>query len=212
MAELRQQGRIGDVVLLLEHPHVYTLGRRGRMEDVLLDADALAHAGIAVHEVDRGGEVTYHGPGQLVGYPIIDIRPLGGPVRYVRALEAALSDVLSSLGIEAHGVQGFPGVWTGSPPNERKLAAIGLRVSRGISSHGFALNVSTDLRYFWHIVACGVPDLPVTSMARELGCAIDGGRVRDAAAQALARHLRLALRWAGDGEIKALLSQCEAAG
>ena len=90
LVELRQQDRIGDTVLLLEHPHVYTLGRRGRMDDVLLDTEALAQLDVAVHEVDRGGEVTYHGPGQLVGYPIIDIRTLGGPVRYVRALEAAL--------------------------------------------------------------------------------------------------------------------------
>ena len=118
------------------------------MDDVLLDTEALAQLDVAVHEVDRGGEVTYHGPGQLVGYPIIDIRTLGGPVRYVRALEAALMEALAAFGVAGHRQLGMPGVWVGDPPEERKIAAIGLRVSRGVSSHGFALNVSTDLEYF----------------------------------------------------------------
>ncbi len=200
LVERRQRGATGDTVLLLEHPHVVTLGRRGRMDDVLLDAEALASAGIAVHEVDRGGEVTYHGPGQLVGYPIMDIRALGGPVRYVRALEAALIDAVAGFGVEGRRHEGMPGVWVG----ERKIAAIGLRVSRGISSHGFALNVSTDLAYFEHIVACGVPQLPVTSLERETGADVDAERVRGAVAKALAHHLRLPLTW-GDAGAETLL-------
>ncbi len=211
LVEARKQGRIGDTVLLLEHPHVYTLGRRGRMDDVLLDRDALTRAGVEVHEADRGGEVTYHGPGQLVGYPIMDIRPLGGPVRYVRALEAALMEALASYGVEGHRQQGMPGVWVGEPGNERKIAAIGLRVSRGVSSHGFALNVSTRLSYFEHIVACGVPDLRVTSLKRELGGAVDPVAVREATAKALATHLRMDMHWGSAADIETILA-LEAAG
>lgn len=212
LVERRQRGRIGDTVLLLEHPHVYTLGRRGRTDDVLLDRDALALAGVAVHEVDRGGEVTYHGPGQLVAYPIIDIRPLGGPVRYVRALEQALIEALASMHVEGHRRQGLHGVWVGGPESERKIAAIGLRVSRGVGSHGLALNVSTDLAFFEHIVACGMPDLRVTSLARELGESPDAGFVRTEVAKALARRLRLDLRWAAVEDAEALLALGEAAG
>ncbi|MDE2969019.1 MAG: lipoyl(octanoyl) transferase LipB [Chloroflexota bacterium] len=201
LVERRKRGATGDTVLLLEHPHVVTLGRRGRMDDVLLDAEGLASAGIAVHEADRGGEVTYHGPGQLVGYPIMDIRALGGPVRYVRALEAALIAALAGFGVEGRRHEGMPGAWVG----ERKIAAIGLRVSRGVSSHGFALNVSTDLAYFGHIVACGVPHLPVTSLEREIGTRVDGERVRMAVAEALAHHLRLPLAW-GDADAETLLA------
>ena len=207
LVEWRQKGRIGDTVLLLEHPHVYTLGRRGRMDDVLLDSETLAQLGIDVHEVDRGGEVTYHGPGQLVGYPIIDIRALGGLVRYVRALEAALIEALKALGVVGHRQRGMPGVWVGEPPEERKIAAIGLRVSRGVSSHGFALNVSTDLGYYKHIVACGVPDLPVTSLECELGRGVDAEVVRTAVSEALARRLRLDITGAPAEEVEALLSR-----
>ena len=212
LAERRRQGRAGDAVLLLEHPHVITLGRRGRMDDVRLDAGALARAGIAVREVDRGGEVTYHGPGQLVGYPIMDIRPLGGPARYVRALEAALIESLASFGVPGQRREGMPGVWAGEAADARKIAAIGVRVSRGVSSHGFALNVSTDLAYFDHIVACGVPDLPMTSLERELGRGVDAASVRVSVAEALARHLRLAPRWAADGDAAGLLAEGEGAG
>ena len=212
LVESRKQARIGDTVLLLEHPHVYTLGRRGRMADVLLDRDALASAGVAVHEVDRGGEVTYHGPGQLVGYPIMDIRGLGGPSRYVRALEAALIEALASYGVEGHRQQGMPGVWVGEPGNERKIAAIGLRVSRGVSSHGFALNVSTDLAYFEHIIACGVPDLRVTSLELERGGTVDAEAVRSTVAQSLGRQLRVDLSWASGSDVERLLDLKEAAG
>ena len=211
LVKKRIEGAIGNTLLLLEHPHAYTLGRRGKMDDVLISDDELAKAGIAVHAVDRGGEVTYHGPGQLVGYPILDLRAIGGPVRYVRGLEAALVDALAVFGIAAHAVDGLPGVWLGEGAHQRKIAAIGVRVSRGVSSHGFALNVSTDLTYFQHIVACGIPGLAVTSMERELGREVDAGDVRRAVVDALERRLGLVTRWADEGEVRSLVGAAKVA-
>ena len=151
-------------LLLLEHPHVYTLGRRGTLDDILAPSDRLSSLGVEVHHVDRGGEVTYHGPGQLVGYPLVDLRRLRmRPLEYVRSLERLLIETLSEFGISAEA-EGHPtGVWTGGA----KIAAIGVRVSRGITTHGFALNVSPDLGYFEHIVPCGIEDCRVTSMESE---------------------------------------------
>ena len=153
-------------LLLLEHPPTYTLGARGRQEHLLLAEEALAELGAAVHRVDRGGDVTFHGPGQLVGYPILDLRRWRqGPLWYVRSLETMLIDALSAFDIKAVRVPGRTGVWVG----EAKIAAIGVRVSRGVTSHGFALNVDPDLNYFSHIIPCGLPDAAVTSMAEVLG-------------------------------------------
>ena len=152
-------------LLLLEHPPTYTLGARGRQDHLLLAEEALAELGAAVHRVDRGGDVTFHGPGQLVGYPILDLRRWRqGPLWYVRSLEAMLIDALSAFDIAADRVPGRTGVWVG----EAKIAAIGVRVSRGVTSHGFALNVDPDLSYFSHIIPCGLPDVAVTSMAEVL--------------------------------------------
>ena len=205
LVQRRIEGAIGDTLLLLEHPHVYTLGRRGSLDDVLMSADSLATAGVAVHEVDRGGEVTYHGPGQLVGYAILNLREIGGPVRYVRGMEAALIDALATFGIAAHAVDGFPGVWLDDGAERSKIAAIGVRVTRGVSSHGFALNVSTDLSHFQHIVACGIPGLNVTSMEQELGQGVDAGVVRRAVVATLETRLGLATRWADKTEVQNLL-------
>ena len=157
-------GEMYGVLLFLEHSHVYTLGRRGKLDDILTPEDRLSSLGVAVHHVDRGGEVTYHGPGQLVGYPIVDLRQLRlRPLEYVRSLERLLIDTLSEYGIAAEA-DGHPtGVWTG----DAKIAAIGVRVSRGVTTHGFALNVSPDLGYFEHIVPCGIQDCRVTSMESE---------------------------------------------
>ena len=168
-ARLRDEvadGRRPDTLLLLEHPHVYTLGRRGKDEDVLVNGAELERLGVEIHHTDRGGEVTYHGPGQLVGYPILDLRRWGGgPLKYVRALERTISTTLAKLGIEASS-EGHPtGVWVG----DRKIAAIGVKVGRGVTTHGFALNVSTDLSYFDNIVPCGMPGAKATSISRELG-------------------------------------------
>ena len=217
LARRRAEGAIGDVLLLLEHPHVYTLGRRGRPDDLLLSTEALARRNAAVYEVDRGGATTYHGPGQLVGYPILDIRRWGGgPVRYVRALEGALMETLEGFGVGAHRVEGFPGVWTGaergdptarSPmPDARKIAAIGVRISRGVTTHGFALNVRPDLTYFDSIIPCGMEGLIVTSMSRELGRQVDITELHGPVVDALARSLGLPMRWPGDAERDALLA------
>ena len=157
-------GEMDGALLLLEHTHVYTLGRRGAPDDILAPPDTLSSLGVAVHHVDRGGEVTYHGPGQLVGYPIVSLRRLGmRPLEYVRSLERLLIDTLAGFGIPAEA-EGHPtGVWTGGA----KIGAIGVRVSRGVTTHGFALNVSPDLGYFDHIVPCGIEDCRVTSMEAE---------------------------------------------
>ena len=155
-----------DTLILLEHPHTYTLGRRGREDDILIEQSELDRLRIEVHRTDRGGEVTYHGPGQLVGYPVIDLRRWGGgPLKYVRALEQVIIEALAEFGIEGVS-EGHPtGVWV----EDRKIAAIGVKVGRRVTTHGFALNVSTDLSYFQHIVPCGMPMARVTSVSRELG-------------------------------------------
>ena len=167
-------GRRPDTLLLLEHPHTYTLGRRGRGDDILIGQSDLDRLGISVHHTDRGGEVTYHGPGQLVGYPIVDLRRWGGgPLKYVRSLECVIAETLVELGI-ASTSEGRPtGVWV----EGRKIAAIGVKVARRVTSHGFALNVSTDLSYFQHIVPCGMPSAQVTSVSEETGEAVSVGEV-----------------------------------
>jgi lipoyl(octanoyl) transferase len=157
----RKQGLITDQLLLLEHPHVITLGRNGHMENLLAGDDVLRRAGISFYPTDRGGDVTYHGPGQLVGYPILDLR------EWSRAIEQAIIDTLADFGIAAGRIPKLTGVWVG----EQKIAAIGVHISRWVTSHGFALNVTTDLSYFQYIVPCGLTK-PVTSMAR-LGAAAD---------------------------------------
>lgn len=160
----RKQGLIPDHLLLLEHPHTITLGRNARQANVLASDEVLARAGVGVFETDRGGDVTYHGPGQLVGYPILDLREWKRDVgAYVRAIEQVLIDTLGDYRIDAGRIAGLTGVWV----DGRKVAAIGVHISRWVTSHGFALNVSTDLDYFRYIVPCGLTR-PVTSMA-ELG-------------------------------------------
>jgi lipoyl(octanoyl) transferase len=161
----RVAGEIDDTLLLLEHPHVYTIGRRGSAADVLLDADALARRGVQVVEADRGGQVTYHGPGQLVGYPIIDLGPGADLVKYVRRLEDVMIGTAARFGVTADRNVCNSGVWVG----DSKLGAIGVRVARNVTKHGFALNVAPDLSFFDGIIACGLQDKSVTSMASELG-------------------------------------------
>ena len=163
LARLVSEGSVRETVLLLEHPHVYTLGRRGKRDHILATAEELNFLDVEVHEVDRGGEVTYHGPGQLVGYPIVDLRSIGGPLKFVCALQEAIVSSLARYDISGVCGEKPTGVWVGNA----KIGAIGLRVSRGVSSHGFAVNVSTDLSYFDRIVPCGMPGVDITSMARE---------------------------------------------
>jgi lipoyl(octanoyl) transferase len=178
---LRKTGAIGDVLVMLEHEPVLTLGRAmgqkdGGRENLLLSEDELRRRGVEVVETNRGGDVTYHGPGQLVGYPIFDLRgPLRaagkrlGPVDFVRQMEEALIRTMADYGVAAMRVPGRTGVWTqpGGTVEEKKIAAIGIHVSAGITSHGFALNVTTDLKDFAWIVPCGISDRAVTSLEKE---------------------------------------------
>lgn len=179
LVEQRKQGTIGDQLLLLEHPAVITLGVRNRHDrsHVLESPDSLASRGVALFEAGRGGDVTFHGPGQLVGYPILDLKPDRCDVhRYVRDLEEVLIRTVADFGIPATRIQGLTGIWVGS----EKLAAIGVRISKWVTSHGFALNVNTDLSGFGLIVPCGIQDKGVTSMQRLLGRSIEVSRVCDA--------------------------------
>jgi lipoyl(octanoyl) transferase len=178
LVEERRAGRIGDLLLLVEHPHVLTLGVRGDggRSNILASAEALAERSVDVHETGRGGDITYHGPGQLVGYPIIDLKPDRCDVhRYVRDLEEVLIRVAADYDIYAERVPGLTGVWVGGS----KLAAIGVRIARWITSHGFALNVTTDLEYFKMIVPCGIADRGVTSLAALLGRPVARAEVED---------------------------------
>lgn len=176
---LRLAGRVDNILLLLEHPPVLTLGRNARRSNVLASDELLASRGVTIHEINRGGDVTYHGPGQLVGYPIFDLRSLHnanggrlGPVDFVRMMEEALIRLCGVFGVRACRIAGLTGVWcpgpdNGDPGKEKKIGAIGIHVSRGITSHGFAFNVTTDLRDFQLINPCGITDRPVTSLERE---------------------------------------------
>ena len=166
LVDQRKRGEIPDQLLFVEHPHVVTMGRNGHDGNVLASAEVLARAGIEFHRTDRGGDVTYHGPGQIVGYPIVDQREWKRDVvAYIRAIEQVLIAALGEFGIDSHRVEGATGVWT----DQGKIAAIGVHISRWVTSHGFALNVNTDLNYFRYIVPCGLTQ-PVTSM-RAVGCA-----------------------------------------
>ena len=162
----RKAGTTPDTLLLLEHPHVYTLGRNAKTENLLISAEQLAARGAQVFEIDRGGDVTYHGPGQLVGYPILDLANHRRDIAwYMRSLEEVLIEVVREYGIKAGRLAGAPGVWVGND----KLAAMGVHISRWVTSHGFAFNVNTDLRYFDCIVPCGLRDKGVTSLQKLLG-------------------------------------------
>ncbi len=184
LVELRRDGRVGNVLLLLEHPPVLTLGRHANRANVLASDELLAARGVTLHQINRGGDVTYHGPGQLVGYPIFDLRSLQkpdggrmGPVDFVREMEEVLIRLCGVYGVRAGRIAGLTGVWCGVAAEaqgdghsaERKIGAIGIHVSRGIVSHGFAFNIRTDLRDFSLINPCGITDKPVTSLEREVG-------------------------------------------
>ena len=189
LVEDRRAGRIGDTLLLLEHPPVITLGARtrGQREHLVATPEQLAEAGVAVYETGRGGDITYHGPGQLVGYPIVDLRPDRCDVhRYVRDLEDVLIRAVATLGVSAGRVSGLTGAWAGPTGREEKIGAIGVRISRWITSHGFALNVSADLVPFTWIVPCGIADRGVTSVERVLGRRVMMSDVEAAVARAMA--------------------------
>ena len=190
LVALRTAARIGNILLLLEHPPVLTLGRNARRANILASDELLGARGVTLHEINRGGDVTYHGPGQLIGYPIFDLRSLSnprgsrmGPVDFVRLMEEALIGLCAEFGVPAGRICGLTGVWCGLPAEHagaacaaapksvnhgRKVCAIGIHVARGVTSHGFAFNVTTDLRDFSLINPCGITDRPVTSLEREV--------------------------------------------
>jgi lipoyl(octanoyl) transferase len=196
LVELRKAERVGDVLLLLEHTPVITLGRNANTANILASSELLAQRGVEVFECDRGGDVTFHGPGQLVGYPIFDLRGLPsadekrktlGAVEYVRRLEEVLIRTCADFGVPAKRIKGLTGVWTAwgqtfsaveversatATASEAKIAALGVHISRGITSHGFALNVNTDLTFFNLIIPCGIASKPVTSLQQETGKAV----------------------------------------
>lgn len=180
---MRKRDEIPDVLFLLEHPQVFTLGRNARPENVLIDGGMLKKMGIPVVQTERGGDVTYHGPGQLVGYPILKLKDNGMTVSsFVRKLEEVMINALVGFGIEAEGSPRGRGVFVG----DKKIGALGLRIKDGIGMHGFALNVNTDLRYFDYIVPCGLKGVKVTSMAELLGHGVDMAQVQDAVVQSFA--------------------------
>lgn len=231
----RKAGHIGDTLLLLEHPPVLTLGRNATRANILATDDLLAHRGVEIHEINRGGDVTYHGPGQLVGYPIFDLRGLPadnarrktlGAIEYVRRLEDVLIRTCADFRIAAGRIAGLTGVWT-LPANadavrtvsklpieprnhpyikeqnikerdlkeQAKIAAIGVHISRGVTSHGFALNVNTDLSFFDLIVPCGITNKPVTSMEKELGSAVSLADVAHAVARTFGAVFHSQVLW-----------------
>ena len=188
LAAERAAARLANTLLLLEHPHTYTFGSKGKREHLLVPEEDLRAEGIAVLDVDRGGDVTYHGPGQLVGYPILRLRDYGiRCVQYLRYLEEVLVRVAGSYGLMAGRQRGYTGVWVG----DAKLAAIGTKVdANGITRHGFALNVSTDLRYFARIIPCGIPDKAVCSLESLLGRPVDLGDAAERTVQAFRAVVR----------------------
>jgi lipoyl(octanoyl) transferase len=172
----RKAGAIPDTLLLLEHPHVYTLGRNAQRENLLITEERLAALDAQLYETDRGGDITYHGPGQLVGYPIFDLTEHRRDIAwFMRSLEEVFIAVARDFGIAAVRLKGCPGVWVGND----KLVAMGVHISRWVTSHGFAFNVNTDLRYFDYIVPCGLRDKGVTSLAKRLGRPVEMGEVID---------------------------------
>jgi len=188
LVEQRRSGVIGDTLLFVEHPPVITLGARNRVgpNNVTATQELLAHMGIAVVESGRGGDVTYHGPGQLVGYPIFDLKPDRCDVhRYVRDLEEVLIRAVRSFGVAGGRLADRTGVWVGAEGREEKIAAIGVRITRWVTSHGFALNVSTDLGHFGLIVPCGITDRGVTSLQQVLGRPVKMAEVQQAVVTAM---------------------------
>jgi lipoyl(octanoyl) transferase len=184
-------------LLLCEHPHVYTLGKSGKPEHLLLDESGLAAHAATFHRINRGGDITYHGPGQLVGYPILDLDNFFTDIhRYLRVLEEAVILTLADYGLRAGRIAGLTGVWLDfeeGAANPRKICALGVKCSRWVTMHGFALNVNTDLAYFGHIVPCGITDKAVTSLQQELGHSVPVAEVQERLLPHLAELLGAAL-------------------
>jgi lipoyl(octanoyl) transferase len=213
----RKAGAVPDVLLLCEHPHVITLGRNGKLTNLRASSDLLREMGVALFETDRGGDITYHGPGQLVGYPILNLAEIRRDVAwYVRSLEEAMIRATAEFGVSARRVPGRTGVWVdvagdrrGSPPEEEKLGAIGVHLSRWVTSHGFAYNVATDLRYFDLIVPCGIAGKRATSLEKMLNQRVEFRGVSSHVAGHLGELFGLELAAADRGALEALLAAQE---
>lgn len=193
LARQRSAGAIADTLMLVEHPHTYTFGRLPKPEQLLLSHAELARQGIALVESDRGGDITYHGPGQIVGYPILKLARHGGDVlRYLRMLEQTIIAALAGLGIAGERIDGLTGVWVGGA----KICAIGVKLSAGgVTMHGFALNVSTDMRYFGQIIPCGIADRGVTSIERVLGAPLAPGEAERRVVAAFGEVFGVEVAW-----------------
>lgn len=193
LQQARTQGTIGDTVLMLEHTPVVTMGRSAKAQHLLETSETLRSRGYEVHEVGRGGDVTYHGPGQLVVYPILDLKPDRKDVRkYVASLEETMIRTCADYGLRASRIEGLNGTWI----DDRKVGAVGVRISRWVTMHGFALNVCTDLSQFEVIIPCGIEDKGVTSLEKELGRSVQLQEVKERAAEHLAHLYEASVVWA----------------
>jgi len=208
----RKAGAIEDALLLCEHPHVITLGKSGKRENLLASEHVLRQKGVEFHASDRGGDITYHGPGQIVGYPILNLGAIRRDVVwYVRMLEEAMIRATAEFGITAERVAGKTGIWVRVGSTEEKLAAIGVRISRWVTSHGFAYNVSTDLRNFDLIVPCGIADRKATSLEKLLGRSVEEREVAPRIAKHLGEVLGLEMKEATKRELLEKLEHTEQA-
>ncbi len=206
----RKANAIEDVLLLCEHPHVITQGRNGKRENLLASEHVLQQKGVEFHATDRGGDITYHGPGQIVGYPILNLGAIRRDVVwYVRMLEEAMIQATAELGVAAKRVEGKTGIWVRYENAEEKLAAIGVHISRWVTSHGFAYNVSTDLRYFDLIVPCGIADRKATSLEKLLGRSVRREEIAPRIAKHFGEVLELELRETSRTELLDKLQQAE---
>jgi lipoyl(octanoyl) transferase len=208
----RKAGAIEDVLLLCEHPHVITLGRNGKRENLLTSEPVLRQKGVEFHATDRGGDITYHGPGQIVGYPILNLGAIRRDVVwYVRMLEEAMIRATAEFGIVAERIAGKTGIWVRAGNSEEKLAAIGVHISRWVTSHGFAYNVSTDLRYFDLIVPCGIAACKTTSLEKLLGRSVEEKEVAPRIAKHLGELFELEMKASSKTELLDKLEHAEQA-
>jgi lipoyl(octanoyl) transferase len=206
----RKANAIEDVLLLCEHPHVITLGRNGKREHLLASEHVLKQKGVELHATDRGGDVTYHGPGQIVGYPILNLGAIRRDVVwYVRMLEEAMIRATAEFGVSVGRLEGKTGIWVHTAPTEEKLAAIGVHISRWVTSHGFAYNVSTDLRFFDLIVPCGIADRKATSLEKILGRSIERKEVAPQLVKHFGEVFGLEMKQASRQELLEKLEQAE---
>jgi lipoyl(octanoyl) transferase len=210
IVEARKAQAIDDVLLFCQHPHVLTLGRNGKRENLLASEHVLRQKGVEFHASNRGGDITYHGPGQIVGYPILDLSKSKQDVHwYVRTLEEVMIRASADFGITAYRIPGKTGIWVEASPHEQKLAAIGVHISRWVTSHGFAYNVSTDLRYFDLIVPCGIAERKATSLEKLLERAVSQDEVKPFLIRYFAELFEFAPRSSSAASLLAELTRCE---